>query len=99
MTMLFSGYYEPRWVKKWYHLLVPSIPLVAMSLVANAVNFSPIDSDYMFFKLESFFFAPLGAATADWLSVLLVYCIYFLIHALPSLPFYFKNHTHTKKPV
>ncbi len=91
VSMMLSGYYDPRWVKKWYHLLVPAIPCFAVSLAANAVNFSPIDSDYMFFKLESFFFAPLGQATADWLSVVIVYMIYALIHALPSLPFYCKN--------
>ena len=55
--------------------------------MANGVNFSPIGADYMFFKLNSFFFAPLGRATPDWLSVILVYGIYLLIHALPDLPF------------
>lgn len=50
------------------------------------MNFSPVNSDYMFFKRNSFFSAPLGAATPDWLSVLLVYGIYLLIHALPYLP-------------
>ncbi len=96
LSMMLSGYYDPRWVKKWYHLLVPAIPCFVVSIVANAVNFSPIDSDYMFFKLESFFFAPLGQATADWLSVVIVYMIYALIHALPSLPFFFQNRKDTK---
>ena len=59
--------------------------------MANGVNFSPIGADYMFFKLNSFFFAPLGRATPDWLSVILVYGIYLLIHALPYLPFYAMN--------
>ena len=71
--------------------MLPPVPALAVSVRANAVNFSPVDADYMFFKLESFFFAPLGAVTPDWLSVMLVYGIYLLIHALPYLPFYFKN--------
>ncbi len=91
-TMLASGYHSLKGVKKWWELLVPSVPLVAVSIIANLVNFSPIDSDYMWFKLESIFFAPIGAATADWLSVIMVYAAYLLIHALPLLPSYIANH-------
>ncbi len=91
IVMLRSGYHSYKTVTKAHQLLLPAVPALAVSVVANLVNFSHIDSDYMFFKLESFFFAPLGAATADWVSVILVYFIYLLIHALPYLPFYFKN--------
>ena len=91
LTMLLSGYHSYKTVTRARELLLPAVPALAVSLVANAVNFSPVDADYMFFKLESFFFAPIGAATPDWLSVILVYGIYLLIHALPYLPFYFKN--------
>jgi len=87
-TMLASGYHSYKGIKKWWELLVPAVPCLAVSLAANAVNFSPIDSDYMFFKMESFFFAPIGAATPDWLSVVMVYGIYLLIHALPYFPSY-----------
>ena len=45
----------------------------------------------MFFKLESFFFAPIGAALPDGLGVLIVYGLYMLIHALPYIPFYIIN--------
>lgn len=89
--MLLSGYHSYKGVTKAHQLLLPAIPALAVSVVANLVNFSPIDSDYMFFKLESFFFAPLGAATADWLGVILVYGIYLLIHALPYLPFWLRT--------
>lgn len=89
--MLMSGYHSYKTVTKAYQLLLPAIPALAVSVVANLVNFSAVDSDYMFFKLESFFFAPLGAATADWLGVILVYGIYLLIHALPYLPFWLKT--------
>lgn len=91
LVMLRSGYHSYKKVTKATELLLPAIPALAVSVVANAVNFSPIGSDYMFFKLNSFFFAPIGAATPDWFSVILVYLIYLLIHALPYLPFYFKN--------
>ena len=91
LVMLASGYHTYTQVTRPRQLLLPAIPALAVSVVANAVNFSPIGADYMFFKLNSFFFAPLGQITPDWLSVLLVYGIYLLIHALPYLPCYFRN--------
>lgn len=91
VTMLISGYHRYSGIQKWWELLVPAVPALIVSVVANIVNFSPVDSDYMFFKLESFFFAPLGAATPDWLSVICVYGIYLLIHALPYIPSYVAN--------
>ena len=91
VTMLLSGYHSFTGVKKWWELLVPSCPFLVVSVAANLVNFSPIDSDYMFFKMESFIFAPIGAATPDWVSVLMVYAAYILIHALPYIPSYISN--------
>lgn len=91
LVMLLSGYHSYKNAKKPTDLLLPAIPALCVSLIANAVNFSPIGSDYMFFKMNSFFFAPIGAVLPDIVSVILVYLIYLLIHALPYLPFYFKN--------
>lgn len=95
LLMLLSGYHSYKGVTKARQLLLPAIPALIVSVVANLVNFSPINSDYMFFKLNSFFFAPIGAATPDLLGVILVYGIYLLIHALPYIPFWLTNR---KKP-
>ena len=86
--MLLTGYHSYKKVTRTWELLLPAVPALAVSIVANLVNFSPVGSDYMFFRLNSFFFAPLGAATPDWLGVILVYGIYLLICALPYLPFW-----------
>ncbi len=91
VTMLASGYHSYANAKTVRDLLIPSLPFFAVSLASNLVNFSPIDSDYMFFKLESFIFAPLGRILPDLASVLLVYLAYFLIHALPYVPFFIRN--------
>ncbi len=91
LTMLRSGYHTYTDAASWRDLFIPSIPFLAVSVVANLVNFSPIDSDYMFFKLESFIFAPLGRALPDLLSILLVYAAYLLIHALPYIPFFIRH--------
>ena len=91
LVMLKSGYHSYKKVTRAWELLLPAVPALAVSLAANAVNFSKIDSDYMFFKLNSFFFAPIGAALPDGLCVLIVYGLYLLIHALPYIPFYLIN--------
>lgn len=91
VVMLKSGYHAYGRARRFSDLLLPSIPALAVSVVANLVNFSRIGSDYMFFKLSSFFFAPIGQATPDWFSVILVYIIYLVIHALPYLPGYISH--------
>lgn len=96
IAMLLSGYHTYTDARKFRDLLVPAIPCLVMSIPANIVNFSPINSDYMFFKLQSFFFAPIGAALPDVLCVAIVYFLYFLIHALPYIPFYIKNNKKVK---
>lgn len=90
-VMLRSGYHSYKQASKPWHLLLPALPTLAVSIVANIVNFSPINSDYMFFKLNSFFFAPIGAALPTPVCVIIVYILYLIIHSLPYLPCYFKN--------
>lgn len=99
MLMLLSGYHSYTGVTKAQQLLLPAVPALAVSVIANLVNFSSIGSDYMFFRLNSFFFAPLGAATPDWLGVILVYLIYLLIHALPYLPSWLISQKRSKQSV
>lgn len=96
-VMQLSGYHRYTGIKKGRELLLPAVPFLIVSVVANLVNFSAIDSDYMFFKLESFIFAPLGAATEDWFSVIVVYLAYLAIHALPYIPSYIANHRKIRK--
>ncbi len=96
-VMMVSGYHRFTHVTKWWQLFLSSVPFLIVSVAANIVNFSPIDSDYMFFKLNSFIFAPIGAATPDWLSVLIVYAAYILIQSLPYLPSYISNKVKAKQ--
>ena len=91
LVMLRSGYHSFRGVTRWYEPFIPALPLLAVSIIANAVNFSPLGSDYMFFRLSSFFFAPIGAALPTPVCVLIVYLLYLIIHAVPYLPSYIAN--------
>ncbi len=96
VTMLLSGYHSYQGVTKWQQLLLPAVPALIVSIPANIVNAIVPHADYMFFKMESFFFAPIGRATADWFSMILVYGIYLLIHAAPYLPSYISNRKKSK---
>ncbi len=91
VTMLLSGYHSYRGVTKWQQLLLPAVPALLVSIPANIINFTVPGTDYMFFKMESFFFAPIGRATPDWFSVVLVYLIYLVIHCGPYLPSFLAN--------
>ncbi len=97
VVMLLSHYHSYKSAKTPLDLLLPAIPALATSVIANIVNFSKINSDYMFFKLSSFFFAPIGAATHDAVSVILVYMIYLIIHSAPYIPGYISNLKKAKK--
>jgi hypothetical protein len=96
IVVLASGYHSFGGVKKWWQLLTPSIPFAAVSIVANIVNFSKINSDYMFFKLDSFIFKPIGAALPVGACVAVMYVAYILIHAAPYIPSFIKNNLPKK---
>lgn len=91
VTMLLSGYHRFSGVRNWWELLLPAVPFLIVSVIANAVNFSPIGSDYMFFRLDSFIFAPLGRMLPEVVSVAVVYLAYLLIHAMPYIPSFLKS--------
>ena len=99
LVMLMSGYHSFKDARRWEDLILPALPCFIVSIAAHIVNFSPIGSDYMFFKLNSFIFAPLGAATEDWLSVIIVYAVYMVIHALPYLPFFIINRRSANRAI
>ncbi len=91
VTMFLSGYHSFKNVTSKRQLLLPAIPALIASVPANILNFTIPGADYMFFKAESFFFAPIGKATPDWFSIILIYLIYLIIHCTPYLPSYFAN--------
>ncbi len=91
VTMLLAGWHRYTGITKWQQVLLPAIPALILSIPANLVNMVVPGADYMFFKMESFFFAPIGRATPDWFSAVLIYIIYLIIHCGPYLPSYLSN--------
>ncbi len=92
VTMLLSGYHSFGNVTEKKQLILPVIPALLVSIPANIANFAIEGADYMFFKLESFFFAPIGEALPDAVTTVIVYVLYLTVHALPYLPSYVKHH-------
>lgn len=97
MTMLLSREHRYTGIRKWWELFLPAMPFLAVSVAANIVNFT-VGADYMFFKLESFIFAPIGAALPKAVTVVITYLGYLLIHALPYLPSFVANQKKEKAP-
>ena len=91
LVMMISGYHNYKGVTSVKELFAPMLPFLVISVIANIVNFSPINSDYMFFKLNSFFFAPIGAALPAPVCVIIVYILYTIIHVAPYLPSFISN--------
>jgi hypothetical protein len=92
LYMIISGYHSFKNVTRWHQLILPACPLIIVSVAANAFNLSPISSDYMFFTLESFIFAPIGAAIPGVaVEIIIVYIVYIILHALPYLPSFVAN--------
>lgn len=91
LVMLMSGYHSFKDARRWEDLILPALPCFIVSIAAHIVNFSPIGSDYMFFKLNSFFLAPLGAALPDLATVFITYVAYLIIHTTPYIPCFIIN--------
>ncbi len=86
LVLLLSGTHTYKSVKNWPDLLLPAVPLLLASIPANIINFSPIGSDYMFFKCNSFFLPSLVGSLSDIETTLIVYAVYIVLPALFYLP-------------
>ncbi len=91
VTMILSGYHSFNGIKTKKQLLLPFVPMLLASIPAHIVNLVYPKADYLFLKLRSFFFAPIGNALHPILAALLAYSLYFVICCGPHLPFYIAN--------
>ena len=83
-------------VDSFAKLAVPAVPMLIFSIPVNIVNFT-IDADYMFFKCDSFILKPIGDATPDFVTVILMYLFYIILHICPFLPSYIANMRKKRK--
>ena len=87
LVMILRGEVKFTGVDIGVKILCGAIPAFIVSIPVNIVNF-PLNADYMFFKCDSFILKPIGDATPDFVTVILMYLFYFLIHTAPFLPSY-----------
>ena len=105
LVMLISGYHSFKRARKPIDLLLPAIPALLVSIVAHFVNFSWINSDYMFFKMNSFFLPAIKSAISGligcelpvWGCIILVYIFYLVLHATPYVPYFIVNNVKARK--
>ena len=97
MLMQTSGYHRYTHMNKPWEMLLPAIPTMIVSIPANLVNYSPIGSDYMFFKCNSFFLPAVFGWLEDWQSTVILYVLYLLLPVVFYLPgmLYRKKHAKT----
>jgi hypothetical protein len=86
IVMLVSGYHRYNRVKTWWQPFLAAIPLLIVSIPANIVNYSPINSDYMFFKCYMDPFKTILGGLDDWLTTVLFYIAYIIIPAAFYFP-------------
>ncbi len=91
LVMLISGYHRYNHITKFSELILPALPMLIVSIPANIINFSPIGSDYMFFKANSFFLPAIFGSMPDWQTTIVGYLLYTVVPALFYLPGYILN--------
>lgn len=97
LVLLISGLHRYTKVTKWYELFLPALPLLAISIPANIVNYSKINSDYMFFKCDSFLFAQILGGLPNYVTTIIIYLAYIVIPACFYLPSFISNLVKARK--
>ncbi len=83
-VIMTSGYHRFDHAKCIPDCFLSVVPAYIMSVFANTANLI-LGTDYMFFRCNSFFLAPIGAALPDALSFILAYVIYAVFCSAPYL--------------
>lgn len=86
-VLMTSGYHRFDHAKNVWDCFLSVIPAYIMSIFSNAANII-LGTDYMFFRCNSFFLAPIGAALPDAVTFPLTYLIYAVICCTPYLVVY-----------
>ena len=83
-VLMTSGYHRIDHAENLFDCFLSVIPAYIMSLFANAANIL-LGTDYMFFRCNSFFLAPIGEALPDIVTFPLAYLIYAVVCCSPYL--------------
>ena len=97
-VMMTSGYHRFDHAECIWDCFLSVVPAYIMSIFANTANII-LGTDYMFFRCNSFFLAPIGAALPDALSFLLAYIVYTVFCSSPYLIVYFTKKKKAKAKI
>ena len=97
LLLLVSGYHRYSHAHTISECFLPSVPLLLWSIPANIINYSPVGSDYMFFKCNSFFLPAIFGDTPDVVTTLLAYLMYAFLPALFYLIPYLFHHAAKRR--
>lgn len=94
LVLIISGKHNYRNVYHWWELLLPSVASLIMSVPANVLNYSPLNSDYMYFKGHFFVLAAIFKGVPEVVITLIIYGLYIIIPALFYLPSYIRHNKY-----
>ena len=95
-VIMTSGYHRIDHAERLSDCFLSVIPAYIMSLFANTANLI-LGTDYMFFRCNSFFLAPIGAALPDLVTFPIAYLIYAVVCCTPYLVAYLLKKKRTAK--
>ena len=81
-VLMTSGYHRIDYAENILDCFLSVIPAYIMSIFANTANII-LGTDYMFFRCNSFFLAPIGAALPDGLTFVITYILYAVVCCTP----------------
>lgn len=96
LVMLISGYHRYTNVTHWWELLLPSAMSLVVSIPANIINYSSVNSDYMYFRGKFPLLAKLCGGVSEVKITFVIYLLYVVIPALFYLPSYVAYKRRTK---
>ena len=77
-VLMTSGYHRIDHAENLFDCFISVIPAYIMSIFANTANII-LGSDYMFFRCNSFFLAPIGEALPTPITFIIVYFLYAVV--------------------
>lgn len=87
-VLMLSHIHTYRGVSRWQELFYASVPGLLLSVPANIINYSPVNSDYMYFTGQFPILAKLLPNAPKIKVTLFIYALYIIIPALFYMPSY-----------
>ena len=81
LVLLRSGEHRYGGTKTWWEPFLASLPGLIVSIPANIINYSPVQSDYMYFRGQHFLVARVFGAADPRMVTAVLYVLYLVVPA------------------